>query len=139
MTAHTELENSLTKAISKYHVREMLTRYGIEEDAAITLNMYFGDNSKAAAICPVPSATEKKRNSSKTSSVKEFKTALTEKFMNPALIDPELKLGSFFPDENTLTLTFNDQNNNLIKDLITVMGCRPGSCGRPWCGTFLVS
>ncbi len=123
----------------------MLTRYGIKEDTKITLNMYFGDNfeknnnSKAAAICPVPSATEKKRNSSKTISVKEFKTTLTEKFMDPALIDPELKLGKFFPDENTLTLTFNDQNNDSIKDLITVMHCRPGSCGWPWCGASRVS
>ena len=133
-----ELEACLNKAIIKYDVREMLTRYGIEEDTAITLNMSFGDHSEAAAICPIPSATEKKKNSSKTISVKEFKIALTEKFMDPAIVDTEL--GEFMPDdENTLTLTFNDRNNNSIEDLVTVMACRPGSCGRPWCGTFLVS
>ncbi|WP_019503635.1 hypothetical protein [Pleurocapsa sp. PCC 7319] len=132
-----ELETCLTKAISEFKVRDMLTKFGLPEDAEVKLKMYFGENSQAAATCPVPSATEKKRTSSQTSSVKEFKNALTEKFMNPAIIETEL--GSFLPDEKTLTLKFNDQNNNSITDLITVMGCRPGNCGRPWCGAFLVS
>ena len=131
MRPNSELENCLNKAISKYDVREMLNRYdGIQEDTAITLNMYFGDNCQAAAVCPVPSATEKKRNSSQTSSVQEFKKALTEQFMDPAIIDTEL--GSLLPDEPTLTLTFNDRNNNLLEELSTVMGCRAGSCGRRW-------
>ena len=133
-----ELEKCLARAISKYDVREMLTRYiGIEEDKAITLNMYFGDDSKAAATCPIPSATKKKIDSSEESCVEEFKKALTENFMNPAIADTEL--GSLLPDnENTLTLTF-DERNNSVEYLTTAMGCRPGDCGRPWCGVVFIS
>ena len=46
-----ELETCLTKAISEFKVRDMLTKFGIPEDAEVTLEMQLDENSKPIACC----------------------------------------------------------------------------------------
>lgn len=87
MKSNHELENCLTKAISKFEVRDMLTKFGVPEDAEVTLKMQLGENSQPLARCPVTTTTKKDNIACGSTSWDELKKSITDEFLNPALTE----------------------------------------------------
>lgn len=94
MNTNNELENCLTKAISKFEVRDIFTKFGIPHDVEITLKMQLGENSEPIASCSIPK-THKKDSVCESRSTDEFKESIKDQFLNPAL--EEYGLSQYIP------------------------------------------
>lgn len=131
LTAHHELENCLTKAISKFEVRDMLTKFGIPNDAEVNLEIKLGDNFPIAS-CSVPNTTKKKHISFGSMSLTNLHESLVENFINPALSDLDLMEfiagvgGTIDNDKNKLTIGLNSQcpKSNINLALRSCCCCR---------------
>lgn len=116
-TTNTELDNCLSKAIDQYNVRDMLTKFGISDDAKITLEIKIGDNSPIAScsVPNVPITAKNKSISSGSMSLESLHESLIEDFINPGISDLDLMKfiagvgGAIDNDKNKLTIGLNSQ------------------------------
>lgn len=98
ITAYQELETCLTKAINAFNVREMLTNFGVPEDAEATLELELGDNPEPLVCCEIPTTTKKDHIPCGSLSLKSFQNLVLDDFINPAL--NILDLGKYLPDDD---------------------------------------
>ena len=96
--AYQELETCLTKAVSAFNVREMLTKLGIPEDAKTMLELQMGGHSEPIARCEIPTTTKKDHILCGTMSLNGFHDLVIDNFINPAL--NILDLGKYLPDDD---------------------------------------
>ena len=138
MTANQELEDCLTKAVHAFNVREMLTKFGISEDAKATVELQMGDNSEPLARCEIPTTTEKDHIPCGIMSLDSFHNLVIDNFINPAL--NVLDLGEYLPDddgkfangESKMKIVFCSSSPYFSMNLSTCsICCRP--CGRGCC------
>lgn len=138
MTANQELEDCLTKAVNAFNVREMLTKFGISEDAEATIEIQMGDNSEPLARCEIPTTIKKEHIPRGIMSLDSFHNLVIDDFINPAL--NVLDMGEYLPDddgkfargESGMKMVFRSNSPNYRMNLATYsFCCKP--CGNNNC------
>ncbi|MDJ0572469.1 MAG: hypothetical protein QNJ53_25980 [Pleurocapsa sp. MO_192.B19] len=140
-----ELETCLTKAISEFKVRDMLTKFGIPEDAEVTLEMQLDENSKPIACCSVPTVINKDAIPSGSMSLTDLQNSLVDDFINPAIktFDLSRRIAdveestedadvekSTEDDENKLIISLKSKTSNYNFSFRTAICCCLVGCGK---------
>ena len=138
MTTNPELELCLTKAISTFKVREMLTKFGVPEDAEVTLELYLGEDSQPAISCPIRTTVKKDHIQCGSISLTSFQHLVKDDFINPAI--HTLDLGRLIPDddrnfangEKPMKVAFRSNSSSFSIGVVTILSCcqrySDGSC-----------
>lgn len=123
-----ELNTCLTKAISAFNVRKMLTELGVPEDAEVAVDIQLGDDTTPIASCSVPTTVKKDHIPCGSISMMSFKTQVADDFINPAL--HTLDLDSLLPKdekissgEKKLKVCFRSDTPDFNMDLVTILAC----------------
>ena len=131
-----ELETCLTKAISEFKVRDMLTKFGIPEGAEVTLEMQLDENSKPIASCPVPTVINKDAIPYGSTSLTDLQNSLVDDFINPAIktFDLSRRIAdvdeSSEDDENKLIISLKSKTSNYNFSFRTAICCCLVGCGK---------
>ena len=136
MIMSSELENCLAKAISEFKVRDMLTKFGLPEDAEVTLEMQLSENSKPIASCSIPTTVKKDHIPCGSISVRSLRYSLKDDFINPAI--GRFDLGTLIPEtdgsvdssENKLIVSLSSKNSDFNLDFSMGMHCCIPGCGK---------
>lgn len=125
------LETCLEKAISEFKVRDMLTKFGIPEDAEVTLEMQIGKNPPLARLSvpnPVKKEDKKEDISRGSMSLTSLHDSLIDDFINRAINDLDLMEfiadvgGAIDDDKNKLIVSLNSQGDNYSTNFV-LAGC----------------
>ena len=142
VTTNQELDDCLTKAISEFKVRDMLTKFGIPEDAEVTLEMQLDENSKPIASCSVPTVINKDAIPSGSMSLRDLQNSLIDDFINPAIktFDLSKRIAdvegiadveeSTEDDENKLIISLKSQTPNYKFSYVSAACCCLVGCGK---------
>ncbi|MDJ0632016.1 MAG: hypothetical protein QNJ34_02380 [Xenococcaceae cyanobacterium MO_188.B29] len=129
MRANSKLETCLTKAIYAFKVREILTKFGVPENAEVTLELQIGENSEPCACCQIPTTVKKDHIQCGSMSLSSFQHSVMDDFINPAL--NTLDLGQYIPDdeekfakgESPMKVVFRSNSPSFSMDVTTSSYC----------------